>query len=135
MASESASFADAAWLTYTLAPGFTLSAGNGAKTVYFKVKNAGGESAVVNDTITLKGLPVVSTFQINNGAAETTSRTVTLNNTATGSTTHYIASESSSFAEQVGKSTLQRQSFTLSVEMAQRPCILRSGMPMVSRRW
>ena len=36
------------------APRFTLSASNGIKTVYFKVKNANGESPVVSDTITLK---------------------------------------------------------------------------------
>ena len=33
---------------------FTLSASLGVKTVYFKVKNAPGESLAVNDTITLK---------------------------------------------------------------------------------
>ncbi len=54
MASESASFTGAAWTTYATAPAFSLSGGVGARTVYFKVKNAGGEvSGVVSDTIFL----------------------------------------------------------------------------------
>ncbi len=53
MASESPSFSGASWQTYSAAPSFTLSSGNGVKTVYFKVKNGAGESAAVSDTITL----------------------------------------------------------------------------------
>ena len=53
MASESPSFAGASWQTYDSAPLFTLSAGTGTKTVYFKVVNEVGESEVVSDTITL----------------------------------------------------------------------------------
>ena len=55
MASESSNFAGATWQTYSTTPTFTLSSGNGLKAVYFKVKNAAGESPVVNDTITLSG--------------------------------------------------------------------------------
>jgi hypothetical protein len=114
MASESSGFADATWLTYAVAPGFTLGAGDGAKTVYFKVKNANGESAAVNDAITLRELPVISTFQVNNGAAETNSRTVMLNNTATGSPTHYMASESAGFADASWQTYAVAPDFTLS---------------------
>ncbi len=114
MASESPGFADALWLTYTASPSFTLSTGDGEKTVYFKVKNANGESLVVNDSITLKELPVVSLFQINNGTAETTSRTVTLNNTATGGPTHYMASESASFTDATWQPYAAAPFFTLS---------------------
>ncbi|WP_295101906.1 PA14 domain-containing protein [uncultured Candidatus Kuenenia sp.] len=54
MASESSSFNNAIWQTYSASPSFTLSSGNGNKTVYFKVKNsANTESSVVNDSITL----------------------------------------------------------------------------------
>lgn len=53
MASESSSFTGAAWRTYATAPAFSLSSGNGAKTVYFKVKNANGQSSPASDTITL----------------------------------------------------------------------------------
>jgi hypothetical protein len=44
----------ALWQVYKEAPKFTLSAGAGTKTVYFKVKNGVGQSPVVNDTITLE---------------------------------------------------------------------------------
>ncbi len=53
IASESASFAGAAWMPYATEPTFTLSLGVGARTVYFKVRNAGGESVVASDTIFL----------------------------------------------------------------------------------
>ena len=53
MASESGAFTGASWQTYSTTPTFTFSSTNGTKTVYFKVKNAAGESPVVNDTITL----------------------------------------------------------------------------------
>lgn len=53
MASESPSFTGASWHTYTTAPSFTLSSGEGAKTIYFRVKNRSGTSATVNDTVTL----------------------------------------------------------------------------------
>ncbi len=54
MASESATFTGATWQPYDAAPAFTLSSGEGGtKTVYFKVRNAAGESAVVSDTINL----------------------------------------------------------------------------------
>jgi len=53
MASESLSFSDAGWQPYSTAPSFTLSEGYGMKTVYFKVRNAFGESSVVTDMISL----------------------------------------------------------------------------------
>lgn len=53
-ASESPTFTGATWKTYSNKPSFTLSAGPGYKTVYFKVKNGSGQqSAVVNDRIKL----------------------------------------------------------------------------------
>jgi hypothetical protein len=112
-ASESPSFAGKIWLTYKGAPKFTLSTGAGTKTVYFKAKNMDGESAVVTDTIELKG-PQVSLFQINSGAASTASRTVTLNNTAINSPTHYKASESSDFKGKLWLAYKEAPKFTLS---------------------
>jgi hypothetical protein len=54
IASESSAFTGAAWQTYSTSPQFTLSAGDGQKTLYLKTKNAAGESNVVSDTITLQ---------------------------------------------------------------------------------
>jgi hypothetical protein len=97
MASEDSGFAGAIWQRYSTAPSFALSAGSGTKTVYFKVKNAFAESALASDTISGVA-PVVSSFKINAGAASTRNGKVTLNNVATNSPTHYMASESSDFA-------------------------------------
>lgn len=118
MASESASFSGASWQTYSTAPSFTLSSGNGTKTVYFKVKNATGESSASSDTITLEEstgtAPTINSYSINNGAASTSSRTVTLNNTCSGSPTEYMASESSSFSGASWYTYSTAPSFTLS---------------------
>jgi len=98
MASESSDFVGARWTFYSVKPKLTLGAGAGTKTVYFKVKNTIGESPVVSDTITLEG-PSVDTFQINAGAANTGSRTVTLDHTVLHKPSHFMASESSDFIE------------------------------------
>ena len=57
MASENSLFTGATWQTYSTAPSFALSAGYGLKTVYFKVKNADGESGVKSGGITLTANP------------------------------------------------------------------------------
>ncbi|HBF34708.1 TPA: hypothetical protein DDW35_09100 [Candidatus Sumerlaeota bacterium] len=121
IAAESADFTvnSTGWQTYSPAPTFTLSKGNGTKNVYFKTRLAtdgvglGTESAIKMDTIKLAG-PVVTKFVINSNADETTSLTVTLNNTCTGKPAYYMASESSEFtsAEWLPYSTKPR--FTLS---------------------
>ncbi len=54
MASESSDFTSVTWQSYASVPLFTLSGGDGIKTVYFKVKDsANAESAVTSDTIRL----------------------------------------------------------------------------------
>jgi hypothetical protein len=54
MAGESLSFSGAAWLAYSTTPSFTLSSGDGIKSVYFKVRAGDGtESAVISDRIKL----------------------------------------------------------------------------------
>jgi len=115
MASESPGFTGASWRTYSAAPAFTLSTGNGTKTVYFKVKNSGGESPAVSDTIALaEPPPTITSFAINSGAETTTSRSVTLNNACTNSPTQYMASESASFTGATWKTYKAVASFTLS---------------------
>ncbi len=57
-ASEDVNFLDAtttAWLPYSTAPTFTLSAGAGVKTVYFRVRNVVRVSPAKSDTIELIG--------------------------------------------------------------------------------
>ncbi len=62
LASESEAFTGAAWQPYAAAPAFSLSPGVGPRTVYFKVRNGGGESALASDVIFLepKMLPVTA---------------------------------------------------------------------------
>ena len=51
MASEDQNFTGGSWQPFSTAPVFTLSQGYGNKVVYFKVKNANGESKVKSDDI------------------------------------------------------------------------------------
>ncbi len=114
MASESQDFTGVVWQAYSAAPKFTLSAGSGTKTVYFKVKNSAGESVAASDAIQLIVPPTVTSFEINNGATATSGRTVTLDNTATESPTYYTASQSSTFIGATWKPYAAAPAFTLS---------------------
>ncbi|HLK61907.1 MAG TPA: hypothetical protein VKU19_00610 [Bryobacteraceae bacterium] len=114
MASESSTFSGASWQAYSAAPAFTLSAGGSVKTVYFKIQNSAGMSSPSSAIITLIVAPTVTSFKINNGAASTTSTTVTLNNAASGSPTQYMASESSTFSGASWKTYTAAPTFTLS---------------------
>jgi formylglycine-generating enzyme required for sulfatase activity len=59
LVSEDAGFAGASWQAWTGLPAYTLSAGDGVKTVYLKLRNAAGEeSAAISDTIVLAAPPV-----------------------------------------------------------------------------
>ncbi len=51
IASQSSTFSGTGWQEYETAPKFKLSRGRGTKTVYFKVRNAAGESARMVDQI------------------------------------------------------------------------------------
>jgi len=62
-ASEKPDFSGASWISpYRASPGFTLSEGFGTKTVYFQVKNLGGVSNVVSDSIVVKQQPRFETI-------------------------------------------------------------------------
>ncbi len=113
MASETADFAGAAWLAWSGAPSFTLSSAPGAKTVYFKVKDASGvESETASDGIELTAAAL---FAINNGDPSTTSRDVSLNCALPGiAPSHFMASESSTFKKAKWKVYAQGPSFRLS---------------------
>lgn len=101
MASEDPDFWGAEWLPYDSAPTFSINPVDGVKTIYFKVRNGSHvESSVAIDTITIvlsNDVPIVTRFEINNGIEKTTNREVTLNNDATGGSTHYMASLNSQF--------------------------------------
>lgn len=60
MISENAQFTNADWILYNNEFNYSLSAGNGAKTLYFKVKNAAGVSPVFTSAITLNEVTTVN---------------------------------------------------------------------------
>ena len=100
MASESSDFSGASWQTYSIAPAFSLSTGYEVKTVYFKTKNATGESESVSDAINYAETgdpPVISSFVIDSDADTTYDMTVELDVTATNSPDSIMASESATF--------------------------------------
>ncbi len=116
MASENSNFAGAMWRPWgsgTTAK-FTLSTGLGIKRVYLKVKSTAGiESAPASATIEVVRVPVITYFQINNGAAATANRSVTLNVTATNNPTQIFATEDF-YAPRVYKPFSSAFPFTLS---------------------
>ncbi|MDH4022144.1 MAG: hypothetical protein OEV14_03380, partial [Gammaproteobacteria bacterium] len=112
----------APWLLYTAAPTFELSAGAGTKMVYFQVQSSVSgsllDSEVVSDAIDLVAPKAKATLAINNGAASTTNRTVTLNNQVTfdpaGTNPRYIASENPNFDGASWQTYSTAPEFTLS---------------------
>jgi hypothetical protein len=114
MASEKPDFAGASWQIYSTAPSLILGTGSGTKTVYFKVKNSFSESSPsVNDDIQAL-VPVVTSLKINAGVSGTANGKTTLNNVATNSPTHYMASERSDFSDASWQTYAAAPSFTLS---------------------
>ncbi len=66
--------------TFATTKSWTLTSGDGTKTVYVKYKDtAGNVSTAFNDAITLDSTAPTGTISINNGASSTNKRQVTLN--------------------------------------------------------
>ena len=80
MVSESSDFSDASWIVYSPPEQFVLSSGDGVKTIYFKARNAYGESEVVSDTISVVTDFYVSTStgsdEAGDGSMETPWKTI-----------------------------------------------------------
>ncbi len=86
-ATSEAGLAIATYVAYENPADFTLSGGDGAKTVCVQLKDAAGnQSLALCDTITLDTTAPVGSLSINAGAAETDSLNVTLTLTATDAT-------------------------------------------------
>ncbi len=78
--------ADVCWTAYAATPAFTLTAGDGLKTVYVWLKDSANNfsASALTDTITLDAtLPTVSAFNLNASATVTNLLSVTGDNTAT----------------------------------------------------
>jgi hypothetical protein len=66
------------WEAYASSKNWNLPAGDGLKTVYVKVRDALGNSAVISDSITFDATAPSGTVVIDDNAEYTTSQTVTL---------------------------------------------------------
>ncbi len=132
MVSESLDFAGAAWQTYegqfqgteaghshySVSMPFTLSSGNGDKTLYVKARNDAGESEVATVTTTLDEWlldeMLLFSVRINGGLNTTTDREVRLSLVGTGTPLEYIASETPDFLGAEWKAYTSEPRFLLS---------------------
>ncbi|MFH1602072.1 MAG: hypothetical protein ABIB61_03900 [Candidatus Shapirobacteria bacterium] len=128
--SENADFTGASWEDYAMSKSLTISSTEGAKTVYLKFKdNAGNESEVFSDTITLDSTAPTGTININNGAAYTGSVSITLAisaNDTLSDVAQVIVSEDSSFTGNSWESYTTSRSFTLSGAPGQKTVYLKA---------
>ena len=79
--SNTNSFSAADWTTFTTPVSWTLSAGQGTKTVYVKLKDAAGyeSAAAISNTIELDSIPpVINQFRINYGQTATNTSDVVI---------------------------------------------------------
>lgn len=114
MVSEAKDFFGAAWLDYSNAPKYILSEGVGKKTIYFKVKNADGESTVKKSSISLVP-PSVKKLQANEKGSSFYENDLTLYNVCEGSPTHYMVSEYMDFYNAEWKDYSNAPKFTVSI--------------------
>lgn len=128
-AGENSNLNNLQWLPYVPSPTYTLSAGNGNKTVYMQVRTGSSNetgsslqqsmSNVVSDSITLMN-PRVLSLSLNNGQSNTNSYTITLNNNVEGSATQYRASQNQNFAGTNWQAYSTAPSFELSGNQGQK---------------
>ncbi|HBV99393.1 MAG TPA: phage tail protein, partial [Desulfotomaculum sp.] len=116
MVSEDSSFSGASYEAYSASKSFTLSSGDGTKTVYVKYRNAAGNetSGTISDSITLDTTaPTGGSISINGGDTYTTSTLATLTLSATGAS-EMMVSEDSGFSGASYEAYATSKSFTLS---------------------
>ncbi len=100
MISNDAGFGGASWESFAASKAWSIPSGDGAKTVYIKLKDAAGNvSTTSSDDITLDTVvPADPSVSINSGAAWSTSGTVDLALGATGSPSEMMVSNDAGFA-------------------------------------
>lgn len=88
-----------AWEAYATTKSWSLSSGDGQKTVYVKFKDASGvESDTYSDTIVLDTTAPTGSISINKGAAYTDSKSVTLTLSAIGAATMCFSNDNSTWS-------------------------------------
>lgn len=118
--SEDSGFLGASWEAYNTSKAFTLSSGNGTKTVYVRFQdNTGNVSSDVSDSIVLDTVrPALTDFTINGDASYTTSNSVTLTIggvDATSGITDMMIAESAGFVGASWESFATSKAFSASV--------------------
>jgi uncharacterized repeat protein (TIGR02543 family) len=102
--------------TYTTSKAWTLTSGDGTKTVYAKFKDTiGNWSSAYSDTIVLDASPPTGTISINSGATYTTSTSVTLSLTcsdASGCSEMQFSNDGSSYSTPEAYSTTKAWTLT-----------------------
>jgi hypothetical protein len=116
MISESSSFAGASYQTYAGTVSYSLSAGDGTKSLYIKYKDTAGNASAASSAATIildTQAPTSGSISINAGDAYTNNSNVTLAMSATGAT-NMMLSEDSSFTGATYEAYATSKSFTLS---------------------
>ena len=116
MISESSTFEGASYESYAISKSFTLSSGDGTKTIYVKYKDMLGNETTetISDSIVLDtAAPTSGSVSINSGATHTNNTSVTLTLSATGASEMMI-SEDADFTGASYESYATSKSFTLS---------------------
>jgi len=118
MLSEDPAFIGASWETYSATKAFTLSSGDGEKTVYVKYRDAfETESSAYSDTITLDTTGPIGAISINGGALLANSKNTVLTISATDTlspVTQMMLSESATFDSASWEAYATSKAFTLS---------------------
>lgn len=119
MISEASDLAGATWVAFTASPlSFQLSESFGSHTVYVKLKNAVEETDILSDSITLLEAVSLAGISINAGAASTSSQSVNVEFFYGGTPTHYMLSESATFAGASWIAFTTPATFSLSADYA-----------------
>jgi len=119
--SENVDFSGAEWQTYSDTVDYILSSDFNVKTLYCKLKNVYGNSAVLSSKIEyLEPDLILTGISIFGGAASSSERDIQLAFAYTGFPTHYMLSESSSFDKAEWQEWILNPPFTLSESYGQK---------------
>ena len=87
-----------AWEPYSTSKNWTLSDGDGQKTVYVKFKDAAGNTSTASDTISLDTTGPSGSIQINDGSDYTTSTSVFLKLNSSGAASMCFSNDNQTFS-------------------------------------
>ena len=98
LVSEDPRFRKTEWRPFAATFPWTFTGEPGTRTLYVKLRNAWGESAVASDTVDVQPAVSILDFQLAHGAAKTDSTTVSLDAELTSEPVEYQVSEEPTFS-------------------------------------